>query len=74
MYWLTALTALARVVLAIIEMAHERRTKNAGRAEALAEAAYALDLVRKARDTRRAASDAAADPIRLRDDDGFRRD
>ncbi len=33
----------------------------------------ALDL-RKARDARRAVADAALDPARLRDDDGFRRD
>ncbi len=32
------------------------------------------NLITKARDARRAAADAAADPSRLRDDDGFRRD
>jgi len=77
MNWLTVLSALARIVLAILEMARERRAKGAGRAEALAESAtHALDLIRKARDARRAATaDAAAsDPFRLRDDDGFRRD
>ena len=56
-------------------MARERQAEGAGRAEAIAESATdALDLIRKARDARRAASDAAADPSRLRDDDGFRRD
>jgi hypothetical protein len=75
MTWLTVLSALARIALAIFEMARERRAKGAGRAEALAESAtHALDLIRKARDARRAAADIAADPGRLRDDDGFRRD
>lgn len=37
-------------------------------------ARHALDLIRKARDARRAAAGAAAVPGRLRDDDGFRRD
>ncbi len=75
MNWLTVLTALARIVLAILEMARERQAKGAGRAEAIAESAtHALDLIRKARDARRAAADAASDPARLRDDDGFRRD
>jgi len=75
MNWLTVLSALARIVLAILEMARERRAKGAGRAEAIAESAtHALDLIRKARDARRAAADAASDPARLRDDDGFRRD
>jgi hypothetical protein len=75
MNWLTVLSALARIVLAILEMARERRAKGAGRAEAIAESAtHALDLIRKARDARRAAADAASDPDRLRDDDGFRRD
>jgi hypothetical protein len=75
MNWLTVLSALARIVLAILEMARERRAKGAGRAEAIAESAtHALDLIRKARDASRAAADAASDPARLRDDDGFRRD
>ena len=75
MNWLTVLSALARIVLAILEMARERRAKGAGRAEAIAESAtHALDLIRKARDARRAAADAASDPARLRDDEGFRRD
>jgi hypothetical protein len=75
MNWLTVLSALAKLVLAILEMARERQAEGAGRAEALAESATnALDLIRKARDARRAAADAAADPGRLRDDDGFRRD
>lgn len=75
MNWLAVLSVLARIVLAILEMARERQAKSAGRAEAIAEsAAHALDLIRKARDARRAATDAAADPGRLRDDDGFRRD
>jgi len=75
MNWLTVLSALARIVLAILEMARERRAKGAGRAEAIAESStHALDLIRKARDARRAAADAASDPDRLRDDDGFRRD
>lgn len=75
MSWLAALSAFAKLVLAILEMARERKAKDAGRAEALAEtAAHALDLIRKARDARRVAADAAADRSRLRDDDGFRRD
>jgi hypothetical protein len=75
MNWLTVLSALAKIVLAILEMARERQAKGAGRAEAIAESAtHALDLIRKARDARRAAADAASDPARLRDDDGFRRD
>jgi hypothetical protein len=75
MNWLTVLAALARIVLVILEMARERQAEGAGRAEAIAESAtHALDLIRKARDARRAASDAASDPGRLRDDDGFRRD
>jgi len=75
MNWLTVLSALARIVLAILEMAREQRAKGAGRAEAIAESAtHALDLIRKARDARRAAADAASDSARLRDDDGFRRD
>jgi hypothetical protein len=75
MNWLAALAALARIVLAILEMARERQAEGAGRAEALAEAAnHALDLIRKARDARSVAADAAADPARLRNDDGFSRD
>jgi hypothetical protein len=75
MNWLAALAALARIVLAILEMARERQAEGAGRAEALTESAtHALDLIRKARDARRAVADTAADPGRLRDDDGFRRD
>jgi hypothetical protein len=75
MTWLAALSALAKIVLAILEMARERQAEGAGRAEAIAESAtHALDLIRKARDARRAAADAAVDPGRLRDDDGFRRD
>lgn len=75
MNWLAALSALAKLVLVVLEIAHERQAKDAGRAEALAEAAtHALDLIRKARDARRAAANATADPSRLRDDDGFRRD
>jgi hypothetical protein len=75
MNWLTVLSALARIVLVILEMARERQAKGAGRAEAIAESAtHALDLIRKARDARRAAADTASDPARLRDDDGFRRD
>lgn len=75
MNWLAALAALARIVLAILEMARERQAQGTGRAEAIAESAtHALDVIRKARDARRAAADATADPGRLRDDDGFRRD
>jgi len=75
MNWLAALSALAKLVLVVLEMARERQAKDAGRAEALAEAAtHALDLISKARDARRAAANAAADPGRLRDDDGFSRD
>jgi hypothetical protein len=75
MNWLTVLSALGKLVLTILEMARERQAQGAGRAEAIAESAtHALDLIRKARDARRAAADAAADPGRLRDDDGFRRD
>jgi hypothetical protein len=75
MNWLTVLSALAKLVLTILEMARERQAEGAGRAEAIAESAtHALDLIRKARDARRAAADAASDPARLRDDDGFRRD
>jgi hypothetical protein len=69
------MAALARIVLAILEMARDRQAEGAGRAAALAESATdALDLIRKARDARRAAADTAADPSLLRDDDGFRRD
>jgi hypothetical protein len=75
MNWLSALSALAKLVLVVLEMARERKAKDAGRAEVLAEAAtHALDLIRKARDARRITADTAADPGRLRDDDGFRRD
>ncbi len=76
MNWLTVLSAIAKIVLAILEMARERQAKGAGRAEAIAESAtHALDLIRKARDARRAAAaDGASDPARLRDNDGFRRD
>jgi hypothetical protein len=75
MSWLTVLSALAKIVLAILEMARERQAEGAGRAEAIAESAtHALDLSRMARDARRAVANAADDPARLRDDDGFRRD
>jgi hypothetical protein len=75
MSWLSALAALAKVLTAIFDMAREDQARGTGRAEAIAEAStHALDLIRKARDARRAAADAAADPARLRDDDGFRRD
>jgi hypothetical protein len=50
----------------------ERQAKGADTADTLAESAtHALDLIRK---MRRAAADAAADPSRLRDNDGFRRE
>lgn len=75
MTWLAALAALARIVLAILEMAREGQAEGAGRAEALAESAtHALDPIRKALDARRAAFDAAVDLGRLRDDDGFLRE
>jgi hypothetical protein len=38
MNWLAALAALARIVLAILEMARDRQAEDAGRAEALARA------------------------------------
>ena len=69
--WLTVLSALAQVVLGILEMARDPQARGAGRAEAVAESAtHAVDLINKARDARR----AAADGSRLRDDNGFRRD
>jgi hypothetical protein len=75
MSWLSALAALARVIAAILDMARNATERGASRAEAIAEAStHALELVAKARDARRAAADAASDPSRLRDDDGFRRD
>ena len=75
MNWLMALAALAKVLVAIFAMARAARVRGAGRSEAIAEAStHALDLIRKARDARRAATDATADDSRLRDDDGFRRD
>lgn len=75
MSWLSALAALAKVLAAIFDMVRESQTRGAGRAAAIAEAStHAIDLIRKARDARRAAADAAADPSRLRDDDGFIRD
>jgi hypothetical protein len=75
MNWLTVLSALAKLVLAILEMARDRQAQGAGRGEALAESAtHALDLILKARDARRVAADASSDPSQLRDDDGFRRD
>ena len=75
MSWLSALAALAKVLAAILDMARDAKAHNAGRAEAIAEAStHALDLILKARIARRAAADAAADPARLRDDDGFRRE
>jgi hypothetical protein len=75
MNWVTVLSALAKLILVVLEMARERQAEGAGRAEAIAESAsHALDLIRKARDARRAAADATADPDRVRDDDGFRRD
>ena len=75
MTWLSALAALARVLASILDMARESQARDAGRAEAIAEAStHALDLIRKARDARRTAADAASDPSRMRDDDGFRRD
>lgn len=75
MTWLAALSALTKLVLTILGMAREQQAKGAGRAEAIAESATnALDLIRRARDARRAAAYAASGPDRLRDDDGFRRD
>jgi len=75
MNWLSALAALENVLAAIFDMARESQARGAGRAEAIAEAStHALELIRKAHDARRAAADAASDPARLRDDDGFRRD
>jgi len=72
--WLSALSALARLVLGVIEAARERQARGAGRAEAIAEAAtHALDLIQAARDARRAAAARDAHPDRLRDDDGYRR-
>jgi hypothetical protein len=74
MSWLSAPAALAKVLATILDMAREAQARGASRAEAIAEAStHALDLIRKARDARRAAADAASDPSRLRDDDGFRR-
>lgn len=75
MNWLSALAALAKVLATILDMARDSQAQGAGRAEAIVEAStHALDLIRKVRDARRAAADAASDPSRLRDDDGFRRD
>ena len=75
MSWLSALAALAKVLAAILDMARDAKARGAGRAEAIAEAStHALDLILKARNARRAAADAATDPSRLRDDDGFRRE
>jgi hypothetical protein len=75
MTWLTVLSALLKLVLVILEMARQRQAEGAGRAEAIAESAtHALDLIRNARDARRAASDIVTDPERLHDDDGFRRE
>ena len=74
MSWLSALEALAKALAAILDMARDAKARGAGRAEAIAEAStHALNLIRKARDARRAAVDAASDHSRLRDDDGFRR-
>lgn len=74
MTWLSALSALARLVLAIIEVARDERVRGAGRAEAIADAAtHALDQIQAARNARRAAASRNADPDRLRDDDGYRR-
>ncbi len=59
MDWLKVLAALAQVFLAILELARESRAKGAGRAEAIAQSAtHALDLIRKARDARRALAGA----------------
>jgi hypothetical protein len=75
MSWHSALTALARVIAAILDMARDSQARGAGRAEAIAEAStHALELIAKARDARRATADAVSNPSRLRDDDGFRRD
>jgi hypothetical protein len=64
MNWLAVLPALAKLVLAVLDMARERQAKGAGRAEAIAESTtHALELIAKARAARRAAADAAADPI-----------
>lgn len=74
MSWLSALSALAQLFLAVFETAREERARGAGRAEAIAEAAtYALDQIQAARDARRAAAARDADPDWLRDDDGYRR-
>lgn len=63
----------AQVLAVILDMAREAQARIVGRAEVIAEAStHALDLIRKARDARRTAADAASDPSRLRDDDGFR--
>ncbi|MCB1379116.1 MAG: hypothetical protein KDK89_12215 [Alphaproteobacteria bacterium] len=75
MNWISALAALAKVLAAVFNMAREAQARGAGRAEAIAEAStHALELIAKARVARRAAADAASDPSRLRDDDGFRKD
>jgi hypothetical protein len=69
MNWLAVLSALAKLVLVILEMARERQAQGTERAEAIAgPASHVLDLIRKARATRRIAADTAADPSRLRDD------
>jgi hypothetical protein len=53
MNWLSALAALAKVLVAILDMARESQARGAGRAEAIAEAStHALDLIHKARDAR----------------------
>jgi hypothetical protein len=75
MNWHSALAALARVLVTILDMARESQARGAGRAEAIADAStHAIDFIRKPRDARRAAADVASDPSRLRDDDGFCRD
>ena len=62
MKWLAILSVLAKLDLVVLELARERPAQGTARAEALAESAtHALELIRKARNARRAASDATAD-------------
>jgi len=75
MSWVKAALALLTLIQFVVLKANERRLKTEGAAEAIAAAAReALNDINTVREARLRTRIANADPARLRDDDGYRRD
>jgi hypothetical protein len=75
MQWVKAALTLLQLIQFVVLKANERRLKDEGAAEAIEAAAKeAINDINTAREARLRVRAANADPARLRDDDGFRRD